>query len=398
MKNFGTLFGYELKKLLKRKLNCAVILLISGICIVGVVQAGDSGGFRIEDTDEQGNPVTSVISGQEIRTAKLNAMGTLNGQVMDDAFFQQMMEQVPEFDNPYERLKYFYHVDSTYLNVHTMVEGLMTDRDTFTAEKFYAAMREYTQIYMDANGLSQAEKEYWIGQMEQIETPYVYRHPWPGASELVKYFDILRVALPVAAAVCLCMMFSEDHRTKVDAIVFATRKSRAPLYLAKVLAGVTGAALAAAFVIGGTAAAHLAVWGVQGFNAHVQFYDMLCLRPITVGQMLLPMLLILVLYTLICGAFTMLISALSRNAITALAVPVVLGELLNQWRPSARGWMGYLPEKLAGWNGPVNLHLVKIFGVYLDNFQFGSLLYMALAAILLVLCWLGWRRSAMGRA
>ena len=125
---------------------------------------------------------------------------------------------------------------------------------------------------------------------------------------------------------------------------------------------------------------------------------MLCLRPITVGQMLLPMLLILVLYTLICGAFTMLISALSRNAITALAVPVVLGELLNQWRPSARGWMGYLPEKLAGWNGPVNLHLVKIFGVYLDNFQFGSLLYMALAAILLVLCWLGWRRSAMGRA
>ena len=168
MKNFGTLFGYELKKLLKRKLNWVVVLLITGVCIVGVVQAGNSGGFRIEDTDEQGNPVTSIISGQEIRTAKLNAMGTLNGQVMDDAFFQQMLEQVPEFDNPYEMLKYFYHVDSTYLNVHTMVEGLMTDRDTFTAEKFYATNRENTQIYMDANGLSQAEKEYWIGQMEQI--------------------------------------------------------------------------------------------------------------------------------------------------------------------------------------------------------------------------------------
>ena len=111
MKNFGTLFGYELKKLLKRKLNWVVVLLITGVCIVGVVQAGNSGGFRIEDTDEQGNPVTSIISGQEIRTAKLNAMGTLNDQVMDDAFFQQMMEQVPEFDNPYEMLKYFYRLD-----------------------------------------------------------------------------------------------------------------------------------------------------------------------------------------------------------------------------------------------------------------------------------------------
>lgn len=92
----------------------------------------------------------------------------------------------------------------------------------------------------------------------------------------------------------------------------------------------------------------------------------------------------------------MLISVLTRNAIAALAVPAVLAELLSQWHPSARGWMGYLPEKLAGWNGPVNLHLVKIFDVYLDNFQFGSLLYMVLAAILLALCWLGWRRSAKG--
>ena len=398
MKNLGTLFGYELKKLLRRKLNCMVVLLLTGICIVGVVRAGNSGGFSMKDTDEQGNPVTSVISGQEIRTAKLNAMGTLNGQVMDDAFFQQMMEQVPEFEDAYELLNYFYRVDSTYLNAHTMVEGLMTDRETFTAEKFYATQREQAQTYWENSGLSQAEKDYWTGQMEQIETPYVYRHPWPGASELVNYFDILRVVLPVAAAVCLCMMFSEDHRTKVDAIVFATRESRAPLYLAKALAGLTGAALIATFVIGGTVAAHLAVWGVQGFNAHVQFYDMLCPRPITVGQMLLPMLLILVLYTLICGAFTMLISVLTRNAIAALTVPAVLAELLSQWHPSARGWMGYLPEKLAGWNGPVNLHLVKIFGVYLDNFQFGSLLYMALAAILLALCWLCWRRSAMGRA
>lgn len=394
MKSFGTLFGYELKKLLKRKLNWVVILLITGICIVGVVQAGDSGGFLIEDTDEQGNPVTSLISGREIRIAKLNAMGTLNGQVMDDNFFQRMMEQVPEFNDPYEMLSYFYRVDSTYLNAHTMVEGLIADRETFTAEKFYATQREQEQAYWEGNELSQAEKKFWTEQVKQIETPYVYRHPWPGASKLVDFFSTLRVVLPVVVAVCLCIIFSQDRQTKVDAIVFATRKSRAPLYLAKVLAGLTGAALTAVVVIGGTVAAHLAVWGVEGFDAPVQFYDMLCSRPITVGQMLLPMLLILVLFTFICGAFTMLVSAFTRNAITALAVPVVLAELLSLWHPLASGWACYLPEKLAGWNGPVNLQLVNIFGAYLDNYQVGTLLYLGITAILLALCWLGWRRGA----
>ena len=116
------------------------------------------------------------------------------------------------------------------------------------------------------------------------------------------------------------------------------------------------------------------------------------------GKMLLPMLLILTLYDFLCGSFSMLISGLSDKAFIALAIPAVLAELLNQWHPSARGWLGYLPEKLTGWNGPVNLHLVKIFGVYLDNFQFGSLLYVAIAVLLFALCWLFWQRSAAGRA
>lgn len=41
---------------------------------------------------------------------------------------------------------------------------------------------------------------------------------------------------------------------------------------------------------------------------------------------------------------------------------------------------------------------MNVFGVYLDNFQFGPLLYFGIAAVLLALCWLGWRRSAVGKA
>ena len=90
----------------------------------------------------------------------------------------------------------------------------------------------------------------------------------------------------------------------------------------------------------------------------------------------------------------MLVTAITRSSIVAVAVPVVLVQVLDRWHPLPYGWAGYLPDNLMGWSGPNNMELVKIFGVYLNNFQFGPLLYAGLAALLLALCWPFWRRSA----
>lgn len=43
------------------------------------------------------------------------------------------------------------------------------------------------------------------------------------------------------------------------------------------------------------------------------------------------------------------------------------------------------------------MNLINIFGRYLNNLQFSFILYGGLAAALLALCWLGWRRSAAGK-
>lgn len=116
-------------------------------------------------------------------------------------------------------------------------------------------------------------------------------------------------------------------------------------------------------------------------------------RPITVGQMLVSLLALLVLYTLVCGSISMLVSALTRSSVAALAVPVVLAQIMARFHQRPYGWKGYLPENLIAWDGPTNVQLVKVFGVYLDNLQFGTLLYLGIALVLLALCWLGWRRG-----
>lgn len=91
-----------------------------------------------------------------------------------------------------------------------------------------------------------------------------------------------------------------------------------PLYLAKVLAGATAAALAGLVIAGATAITFLAVWGTDGLDAPFQMYYIASPRPAAIWRILLPMLMLLVLYTLVCGGIAMLASALTRSAIVVL--------------------------------------------------------------------------------
>lgn len=281
-------------------------------------------------------------------------------------------------------------------------DGLFKNPRSVTAEDFYAAQWEQTQLWwehygVDQEGISEGEKSYWREQASKIETPFVYQEPWRGTSALLRFFNTLVSLLPVAAAVCVCNVFSEDRRTRMEALIFSTQESRLPLYLAKVLSGATMSALIGVIITGVTIVAHLAVWGARGFDACIQMYQIVSARAITVGQMLLIMTVLLVLYTMLCGGITMLIATIARSSIVALAVPVVLVQVLNNFHPKEYGWGGYFPRNLISTSGANSVELVNIFGVYLNNFQFGPLLYLAITVFLLALCWLGWRHSALGK-
>ncbi len=402
MKNLSTLYCYEMKKLLKRKLSWAAVLALAVICVFSIVRGRNAGaGVTVPVMDENGNETGErhYISGEEIRDTYLKTAGTLDGRVMDDAFFQEMLENLPNLDG-FDLSVYFWTEDATWCNVYNMVTKLCGEPGSLTAEKFYAHQQEQTRLRYEQygrDGLSQGEMAYWAQQAEKIQKPFVYQDYWRGTTYLTDFFYVLLGLLPVAAAVCVSTVFSEDRRNRVDALVFTTRKCRVPLYLAKILAGATTAVLAGAFIVGAVVTAYLAVWGVKGLDAPFQMYDIANPRPVTILQMFLPMLVLLVLYTLLYGGVTMLVATITRSSIVSLAVPVLLVQVLNRWHQRPYGWASYLPENLMGGNGPNNMELVKVIGVYLDNFQFGLLLYLAITMLLLALCWLGWRWNAEGR-
>ena len=117
------------------------------------------------------------------------------------------------------------------------------------------------------------------------------------------------------------------------------------------------------------------------------------------GQAILILWGLLLLYSLLCGGVTMLISALTKNSTAALVVPALLVLIQMLRIPAPERITGYMPNCMFDSMSVLSdVHLVHILGMTFNKLQFGYLLYGLLTVLLLALCWLGWRRSAAGRA
>lgn len=399
MKNFGTLYYYELKKLLKRPLSWAAVLGLTLLCVFGIIKTGRAlYGEDLPVPDENGEESGKYIflSGKERYDRYVEYAGRLNGRAIDDELIREMQENLPK-GTSLQMTWYFETEDETYARLYWMLDGRL-DPMTATAKEFYDAVWEVAQANWDAYDLTDGEREYWTEQYSKVQKPYIYQAPWAGMSRAFDSTHTLFLFLPLMAAICVCTLFSRDRRERMEPLVYAARRSRAPLFWAKTLAGATVTAGAAALVVGSMTAAFLLIWGTEGLDAPIQAYSTYCLRPVTVGQVFPPILLLLVLFTLLYGGLAMLVSMATHSSLAALACPAVLSFLMNQTYvmapQSARGLPDFFRYHLMGYTGVINLHLVKVFGVYLDSFQAGIVLYLGISVILLALCWPFWRRSA----
>ena len=124
-------------------------------------------------------------------------------------------------------------------------------------------------------------------------------------------------------------------------------------------------------ILGGHMIVYLFRYGTQGLGAPIQMLSIAYSFPITVGDAVAYMMMIMVLYTLACGAFV-----LTQSKVTA----------------------PYLPHNLVASDGFLNPSLFHVLGVYLNIFQFCLLLYLLIILILFILCWPNWRRQSISGA
>lgn len=378
MKNLGTLYRYELKKIWKRKLTWVVPLALAALMVYVAIS-----GVSSEVKERQ----------QFLRDGALR----IDGQIMDEAFFSTMRKTLSEagkIGNHFNDV-YFYGVNSDYYYPYYMAIEMNLDPKAAMAEDFYNARRALIEEKWAAQRLTGKEIAYWSAQEMRVQQPFIFRSTRDGLNDCLTVIYGISTIIPVVIAVCLCGVFSEERRTRADQMIFSSKQGKGTICFAKLLAGGTAALCAAILVIGAVCGTYAALKGWNSFDAAIQIIYLDSSLPITLGQALFIMFGLLLLYGLLCGGVTMLVSVLTRNTIAALAAPIVF-MIAQAWvkLPDLQA-ADYLPNQLFnGGYALCNVRLAGFFGAFLNNIEFAFLLYGSITVLLTALCGLGWRRNA----
>lgn len=405
MRNFATLFGYEMKKLWKRPLLWAAVVLCSAACIyISPIPTNYSDQtFTAKDAD--GNEITRLVTAEEQFRAWLEGSRALSGQLMDEAFFRAAQavpsRKTKEILDDVQK-GYFFLIDPSYYSVYAQMGSLMDK----SAESFYDWRNSGQAEEMKYYALSDADIAYWQRMEDQVEKPFVYQ-PVQGPSRLMEVLGLLSIAVPILVGLNVCDLFSQERRARTYPQIFSSRQGRNCLYWAKILAGGVSAMLATAMAALTVIAANLVLYGTWGWDGAVQLviWLMHCSWPVTAGQGILILVGLLLVYALLCGALISAVSMWSGSGVAALAVAVTVTAgnmvLTSYWHPDPASLVeqllyARLPACFVNITSLLNYRMTHILGLQLNWLQSGVLLYLAVAAVFTALCWLGWRRNAVG--
>ena len=255
MKNFGTLFGYELKKIWMRPLLWAAVLAAAALSALGVLprELWNDVESNYSVAYKSGRVVSGRVSQKEKFRIELEWVPKLNGRVMDESFFRELRSSLRELDlresgaaSRSDLEAYFLLVDPAYYGIYRYanLDGAL---EYVTEQSYYAKAHTMRQLDLTTSWygkLTQEEIDHWTRLGDQVQTPYTFSYyaGWRQIDQVLS--QTVSWILPLLVGICLCGVFSGERRDRTEPLVFSSRWGRFPVYLAKGLAGLTTALLA----------------------------------------------------------------------------------------------------------------------------------------------------------
>lgn len=407
---FGTLYRYELKKILTRPYVLLLLVLMVGITLflnVKPLLAQEDVAYAEED----GTLVFDTVSRYEAIQLERRFSQEDAGCLLDNEAALEMREL-----NEYYLEKTIWPVSFLLLNRFLVQDAIgatflnpLGDWTDQMADKTYEAIAYWQEEQYQNQRLTQKEIDYWEEERAGITTPYTldYAKGYSGILSMARWLNLM--VLPFVF-VCLCGSFSEDHVYKTWPILTSSKHGRKSLVLARLAAGETlaGGILLLLFAV--TTAIQFFVHGAQGAGVPIQLLEVEDLRPgfgetrlcassrvMTAGQGVLVTVGVSLLILLFAGALAMLLSKLFRRAIPALALPLGLILLSLMFGPSYYSRMqvqvwSYFPTYRITEEFLLDERLVSLGGIQLDCITVSVWLYGLLAILCLVGCFMLYRR------
>lgn len=389
MNNFGVLYRYECKKLLKKK----IVWISFSVCMVIIIASliipllGDyyidgkwiDTNYNIYQIDKN---YAKALSGREINQSLIEETIAAYRKIPETPPEQHYTstEEYQQYARPYSGIFTFLRAISGMQTTEMMSSWQPSEEDLYAKRKLYL-----TSIWEDLK-LSEGEMDFWQKREAQIKKPYIYQI-YEGLDVMISCYQTVWIFELILISICLSGMFSDEHARKTDQIILSSPLGKTRLYWAKMAAGISFAVMSTILFFLFLYAATICLYGAEGFQAAFQFIYPNSSEPITCGQAVLIAYGNMVIAAVIISIFVMVLSELLHSNIAVLAVSTILLIMTmivgvpEQYRVLAQIWSWFPWCFPAPWN-VFGKYTISVFGHYLTPWQAVPMIYTALSVLL----------------
>lgn len=379
MQNFITLYQYELKKILSRKLVW-ITMLICILCIVMTVSSGLFGTYYVDgkavDTHyhmfQIDKEYLQALSGRAVAQDLLEEMTSAYGKIPTSAERYTLTEEYQTYARPYSAI---FNLVWSWTQENPFYSEWIADE-----EALYAARIKLLEETWQTMFLSDAEKEFWREKETQLDTPFVYFYH-DGYLIALHEFVIVGLLMLLFTAICLSSVFTEEHVRRTDQMILSSAKGKDNVYWAKILAGISVALGCAVLMAIAAVGSALVLYGTEGFQMSLQIWLETCSYPMSIGQACLIAYGIFILTAILVSVLVMVVSEILHSSIATLALStgmIVAGQMVkvpNQYRIVAQIWQSF-PVCFLSDSGIFSPRLTVIGGHYFTAWQSVPIAYI----------------------
>lgn len=391
MNNFGVMYRYECKKLLNKKIVwISFVLCVTVIIFSQVLQM--VGGYYVEgkfiDTNynlhKDNKRYDEALSGREINQSLIEETIAAYRKIPETPDRHYIAsEEYWKYARPYSSIFNFIRATTDMLTSELIYSWQPSEED------LYVKRQSWLESSWENSQLSEGEKDFWREREAQIKTPYVFQ-AYEGYSRIILSFQTVGFFELMFIAICLSGIFSDEHTRKTDQLILSSPLGKTKLYLAKITAGISFAAISTILVSVITSVIILCIYGAEGYNAIFQLIYNGNSDPITSGQAVIIAYGNMVITVVIVSIFVMVLSEMLHSNIAALSVSTVLlilpmfFSVPARYRVLSQIWDWYPWGYLAPWNVFGN-YTISIFGHYLTPWQAVPIIYFVLCVIIVLI-------------
>lgn len=385
MNPFKTIYRYELKKLLKRKLVWITFsVCIAFIIVMVVIQM--TGSYYVEgklmgrqyDLFLVDREYQRALSGREIDQELLEEAVMAYRKIPSTTMHYMLTEEYQTYARPYSAIFYL-------IQAWTRSSATSWEPDEKT---FYAARTKRLETSWQELFLSETEKEFWRKKEAQLHTPLTY-YSHKGYLMSLEAIATIGVLMLMLVSICLSSVFAEEHSRKTDQLVLSSAKGKSTVYWSKLLAGITVAVACSVLMAVLTVASLLLLYGSEGFQTPLQLEFHTYSYPLTIGQACLIVYGMLIITAILMSVSVMVLSEALHSGIAAMAITmgfIIAGGIISipdQYRVIAQLWDCLPISFLATWN-IFSVRPITILGHCATSWQFVPIVYLLCSVMIAV--------------